>query len=171
MSLILLYTGNGKGKTTASLGLVVRAVGHGKSVSIIQFLKGNPKYGEIKGLSYLPGVEIIQSGSPNHVKKNKITNDDIKLAKKGLELALEKISSGKYDLVILDEINVAIYYDVLKLQDVLNILEKKHEKTTIILTGRYAPKEFYEIADMVSEVKEIKHHFQKGIIAQEGIEY
>ncbi|WP_286680673.1 cob(I)yrinic acid a,c-diamide adenosyltransferase [Tepidanaerobacter sp. EBM-49] len=170
--LVLVYTGNGKGKTTAALGLALRAVGHDEKVYIIQFMKGNEKYGEVQAVrKYLPNAELVQKGLDKFVKKGKPLEEDLKLAKEGIDLAKDVISSGEYDLVILDEINVAVDYGLIKEEDVLDLISIKPEHVTLVLTGRYAPEKILEAADMVSEVREIKHHYKQGIKAQPGIEY
>lgn len=170
--LILLYTGNGKGKTTASLGLAVRAIGHGEKVYMIQFMKGSESYGEVQAVrKYLPGFELIQKGLDKFVKKGNPTPEDLKLAGEGMDLARKVISEGKHDLVILDEINVAVDYGLVPEEDVLNLISLKPEHVTLVLTGRYASEKIMAKADMISEVKEIKHHYKKGISAQPGIEY
>lgn len=170
--LVLVYTGNGKGKTTASLGLALRAVGHGEKVYIIQFMKGNEKYGEVQAVRrYLPNVELVQKGLDAFVKKGQPSLQDIKMAEEGLSLAKKVISSGKYDLVILDELNVAVDYGLLTEEDILDAIALKPGYTTLVLTGRYASEKILEKADMISEVREIKHHYARGIPAQQGIEY
>nr|WP_162991142.1 cob(I)yrinic acid a,c-diamide adenosyltransferase [Biomaibacter acetigenes] len=170
--LILLYTGNGKGKTTASLGLAVRAIGHGEKVYMIQFMKGSESYGEVQAVrKYLPRFELIQKGLDKFVKKGNPTPEDLKLAGEGMDLARKVISEGKHDLVILDEINVAVDYGLVPEEDVLNLISLKPEHVTLVLTGRYASEKIMAKADMISEVKEIKHHYKKGIPAQPGIEY
>lgn len=170
--LVLVYTGNGKGKTTASLGLALRAVGHGEKVYIIQFMKGNEKYGEVQAVRrYLPNVELVQKGLDAFIKKGQPSLQDIKMAEEGLSLAKKVISSGKYDLVILDELNVAVDYGLLTEEDILDAIALKPGYTTLVLTGRYASEKILEKADMISEVREIKHHYLQGIPAQQGIEY
>lgn len=169
--LVLVYTGNGKGKTTAALGLALRAIGHGEKVYMIQFMKGNPDYGEVQATKYLPGFQLVQKGRDCFVKRGNPDPEDLELAKEGLELAREVIASDQYDLVILDEINVAVDYGLVREEDVLSLIDLKPERTTLVLTGRYATEKLMEKADMVSEVREIKHHYKKGIAAQPGIEY
>lgn len=170
--LVLVYTGDGKGKTTASLGLALRATGHGEKVYIIQFMKGDEKYGEVQAIrQYLPNVKLVQKGLDRFVKKGNPSSEDLKLAKEGLELAKSVITSEEYELVILDEINVAVDYGLIKEQDVLDLIASKPEPTTLVLTGRYASHKILEKADMISAVKEIKHHYKQGIPAQPGIEY
>lgn len=163
--LVLVYTGNGKGKTTASLGLALRAVGHGEKVYIIQFMKGNEKYGEVQAVRrYLPNVELVQKGLDAFIKKGQPSLQDIKMAEEGLSLAKKVISSGKYDLVILDELNVAVDYGLLTEEDILDAIALKPGYTTLVLTGRYASEKILEKADMISEVREIKHHYARGFL-------
>jgi cob(I)alamin adenosyltransferase len=170
--LILLYTGNGKGKTTASLGLAIRAIGHGEKVYMIQFMKGSESYGEVQAVrKYLPGFDLVQKGQDTFVKKGNPSPEDLRLAREGMDLARKVISEGKHDLVILDEINVAVDYGLVPEEDVLNLISLKPEHVTLVLTGRYASEKIMEKADMISEVKEIKHHYKKGIPGQPGIEY
>ncbi|ADL07844.1 cob(I)yrinic acid a,c-diamide adenosyltransferase [Thermosediminibacter oceani] len=169
--LVLVYTGNGKGKTTAAMGLALRAIGHGEKVYMIQFMKGNPDYGEVRATSYLPNFHLVQKGRDCFVKKGDPHPEDLRLAREGAELARQVIAGGEYDLVILDEINVAVDFGLVSEEDVLSLIDLKPEKTTLVLTGRYASEKLMEKADMVSEVREIKHHFKKGIGAQPGIEY
>jgi len=171
LGLIQIFTGDGKGKTTAALGEAIRAIGHRYKIVIIQFMKGQIRYGETEIPKYLPDFEIYQFGLPTFVKKGEPSPEDVRLAKQGLEFAKKALKSRNYDIVVLDEINVAVDYGLLPLSDVLEVLKNKAKNTEVILTGRYAPKEFIEIADLVSEIKEIKHPYQKGIQAREGIEY
>jgi cob(I)alamin adenosyltransferase len=170
--LVLVYTGNGKGKTTASLGLALRAAGHGEKVYIIQFMKGDEKYGEVKAIrQYLPNVELVQKGLDAFIKRGHPSSQDLKLAQEGLNLAKDVILSEEYDLIILDEVNVAVDYGLLAEQDVLDLIASKPSFTTLVLTGRYASENILQKADMISEVKEIKHHYNQGVAAQQGIEY
>jgi len=171
LGLVQVFTGDGKGKTTAALGEVVRAVGHKYKVIIIQFMKGQIRYGETELPKYLPNFELHQFGLPTFVKKGDPSPEDVRLAKEGLEFAERALSNGDYDIVVMDEITVAVDYGLLNVNDVLNVVKDKAKHTEVILTGRYAPKEFLEIADLVSEIKEIKHPYQKGIQAREGVEY
>jgi cob(I)alamin adenosyltransferase len=168
---IQVYTGEGKGKTTASLGQALRACGHGFKVLMIQFMKGSENYGELLSSESVPGLEIIQKGLPTFVKKGEPGEEDLRLASEGLELARQAVREGKYDILILDEINVAVDYGLIDVNDVIEILKAKPECMEIILTGRYAPEEFLKIADLVTEMKEIKHHFAGGIEMREGIEF
>lgn len=170
--LIQVYTGNGKGKTTAALGLALRAVGHNLKVIIIQFMKGSKNYGEFKAIKkYLPQIKIEQFGLTTFVNKNNPSKKDIELAQKGLKRARRAILSRVYDLVILDEINVTMDFNLISVEDVLQLIEEKPPNVELILTGRYVPEEIIEKADLVSEVKEIKHWFTKGVDTRKGIEY
>jgi cob(I)alamin adenosyltransferase len=169
--LIIVITGNGKGKTTSAFGQALRAVGQGYKVFILQFMKGR-EYGEfIAAERYLPNLTIRKSGLDSFVMRNNPAAIDIELAQKGLDAARKAIMSGKYDMVILDEINVAMDFKLIKLKDVIEIIKNKPPGLNLILTGRYAPKEIIKLADTVSEVQEIKHHYNAGIKDRAGIEY
>lgn len=165
---IQVYTGNGKGKTTAALGLTLRAICAGKKVFMGQFVKGM-KYSEVKAVEYLPNFRIEQYGK-NCFIYNDPTQDDVDRALKGLKRCEEIITSGEYDLVILDEINIALYYKLFTVEEVIEVLDKKPENTEIILTGRYAPQEIIDKADLVTEMLEIKHYYYKGVKVRKGIE-
>ncbi len=165
---IHLYTGNGKGKTTAALGLSLRAVCAGKKVYVGQFVKGM-KYSETKAEEYLPNFEMHQFGR-NCFIYNEPTEEDIEVARDGLERCKEMLSKGEHDIVVLDELNIALYYKLFPVVEVIEMLENKAPKVEVIITGRYAPEELIEIADLVTEMKEIKHYYQKGVKAREGIE-
>jgi cob(I)alamin adenosyltransferase len=170
--LIQIFTGNGKGKTTAALGQAIRAIGHGYKVLVIQFMKGDPGYGEIKAvLKNFNDLTIVQSGLPTFVKKGAPGVEDLRLAREGLDLAWQVILGAKYDLLILDEINVAMDYGLLEVDEVYNLLQKKPPVMGLILTGRYVPPKILELADMISEVHDIKHHYYHGVAAQPGVEY
>jgi len=169
--LIQVYTGNGKGKTTAALGLSLRAVGHGMKVLIIQFMKGNIRYGELESAKKLsPYLTIRQMGRETFVSKTDPDPEDIKLAREAFSFAKKVIKEKEYDMVILDEINVAIDYGLIPLPDLLHLLDTKPESIELILTGRNAKPEIMERADLVTEMVEHKHYYQKGIPAREGIE-
>jgi cob(I)alamin adenosyltransferase len=169
--MIQIYTGNGKGKTTAALGMALRAVGHGLKVIMIQFMKGNINYGELTASKHLPNFTIEQYGRPDFVNPENPNKEDIRLAKKGFRRAKAVITSSEFDIVILDEINVAVSFGLIQTNDVIEMIKQTPEKTELILTGRYMPEEFIEHADLISEIREIKHHFQKGIPSRKGIEY
>jgi cob(I)alamin adenosyltransferase len=166
---IHLYTGTGKGKTTAALGLALRATGAGKKVFIAQFVKGM-HYNEIDALKHLPDIELKQYGLKCFIV-NEPSKKDIDAARKGFEEVSEIIKNNKYDLVILDEICIAIYYSLLAITEILSLLKSKPKEMEIVMTGRYATTELIAIADLVTEMKEIKHYYQKGIDARKGIEY
>ncbi len=166
---IHLYTGNGKGKTTAALGLSIRAVGYGKSVFIAQFVKGM-NYSEIDAIKIIPKIELKQYGLDCFIK-NKPTQKDIEAAQIGWKETSNIIKQNSYDIVVLDEICIALYYHLIELSEVLTVLQQKPNAMEIILTGRYAPDELIEFADLVTEMKEIKHYFKQGIEARKGIEF
>jgi cob(I)alamin adenosyltransferase len=168
---VQVYTGNGKGKTTASLGLAVRAAGHGLKTVIIQFMKGWIDYGELKGVAMLsPLVTIHQAGRDTFVDRESPDPEDIRLAREGWELAKETILGGKADIVVLDEINCAVDFGLLPVGEVLDLLRRKPDGMEIVLTGRGAPEEIVAAADLVTEMREIKHYYAKGIDARMGVE-
>lgn len=166
---IQVYTGNGKGKTTAALGLAMRALCAGKKIFMGQFVKGM-KYSELKLVEYFDNLEIEQLGRGCFIY-DEPGAEDIKLAQEGLAKCKTILKEGQYDLVILDEINIALYFNLISVDEVLDILKNKAEHTEVVLTGRYAPEEIINIADLVTEMKEIKHYYTKGIEAREGIEF
>jgi len=171
LGLIQVYTGNGKGKTTASLGLALRAAGHGYKTVVIQFMKGKINYGELQAQKMLkPYLKIIQSGGPHFVSKANPSEQDIKMAHEGLETARRILSEGGYDIVILDEFNVAIDFGLITVKEALDLLEQKPQNVELIITGRYAKQEIMDKADLVTEMKEIKHYYYKGIEARNGVE-
>jgi cob(I)alamin adenosyltransferase len=169
--LIQVYTGNGKGKTTAALGVALRAVGHGLKVLVIQFMKGNINYGELESSKKLsPSLTIKQMGRETFVSRTNPDPVDIRLAQDGFDLAKRTIADEAYDIIILDEINVAVDYNLLPLSDLLRLLDTKPSGVELILTGRNARPEVLEKADLVTEMVEQKHYYDKGVPAREGIE-
>lgn len=167
-----VYTGNGKGKTTASLGLAVRAIGHGHKVFILQFMKGSDNYGELEtARKYLPNLTIEQYGLQTFVSKENPSREDIGEAQKGYRRALEVVSGGDYHLVILDEINVALDYSLISLDQVMKIIESRPPHVELVFTGRYAHERILEAADLVTEMSLVKHPFYQGVEAREGVEY
>lgn len=169
--LVLVYTGDGKGKTTAAMGLVLRAVGHDQKAMVIQFLKGRQS-GELTALQrWLPQVDVQRFGRDVFVNPDSPADEDVALAAEAMQLAEQATSSGQYDLVVLDELNVANDYGLVREADVLAMLRNRHPQVTVVLTGRGASAAIRDAADMVSEVKEIKHHWRQGIVAQPGIEF
>jgi cob(I)alamin adenosyltransferase len=168
---VQVYTGDGKGKTTAALGLAMRAVGHGLSVYMLQFMKGSPNYGELASAAMLPGLTIVQSGRDEFVDRSNPAQVDMDLAARGLEKGRAAVMGGEYDIVILDEANVALDFGLISLEDVLDIIARRPPHVELILTGRSAHPEVVKAADLVSEVLNIRHHYDAGIEAREGIEY
>lgn len=172
--LVLINTGDGKGKTTAALGTVLRAVGYGHHVLIVQFIKGSWTYGEMKSIKRLePEVEFHRMGKGfvGIIDDNLPREAHEQAAKEALEFAIEKMKSGDYQLVLLDEIFVAVMLNLLTVADLHRVLDVRPRHTTLILTGRGAPAEILERGDTVTEMKEIKHAFQRGILAQRGVDY
>jgi cob(I)alamin adenosyltransferase len=167
---IHVYTGNGKGKTTAAIGLGIRAIGEGLKVVMIQFMKGR-RYSELDALRYIKNFTVVQFGRDEFVSKKKPEQIDIDLARKGLLYAKDIIQKGGCDLVILDEINVAVDFNLISLKDVIELLENKPESLELVLTGRYASPEIIKQADIVSEILEIKHPYQKGVQSRKGIDW
>jgi len=174
LGLIQVYTGTGKGKTTAAIGAGIRAVGQGLRVHMIQFLKGGdnfPPYGEVLALEQIPQFTLEQFGPDHFVNPHAISDDDREIVRRGLQRAREILHSGNYDIVILDEINVVLQFGIVELETVLDLLDRRANGTEVILTGRGASKELIDHADLVSQIQEIKHPFTKGIKARIGIEY
>lgn len=165
---IQVYTGNGKGKTTAALGITLRAVCAGYKVFFGQFMKGQD-YSEKKAVQLLPGLTMEQFGGACFINGNP-TEKDIADAKAGLERMREVLTSGQYDLVVFDEINTALFFKLISVEEVMEVLDLAPEKTEVILTGRYAPQEIIDRADLCTEMKEIKHYYKAGVDARVGIE-
>jgi len=166
---VQVYTGNGKGKTTAALGLALRAAGAGKMVFIAQFLKGSPS-SELKSIARLaPEITLKHYGRKNFILSTPDPRD-IARARKGLEEVKNALSSGKYDLLILDEINLALHLKLISLKDLLSLMDLKPDNLEMVLTGRYAHPRVLARADLVTEMKEIKHYYTRGISARKGIE-
>ena len=172
--IIIVYTGKGKGKTTAALGIVLRAVGHGYKVGMIQFIKGEWYYGELTSSKRLePEFELIAAGRGfvGIIDDDHPIEDHQKAAKDAIEVAKQKIASGNYDIMILDEINYAAKLNLISQQDILDIIDAKPEKTSLVLTGNYVPEAIMAAADLVTEMREIKHPYQRGIKAKKGIDF
>jgi cob(I)alamin adenosyltransferase len=168
--LIQVYTGDGKGKTTAALGLALRAAGRNMKVLIVQFMK-KWDYGELHSIELIPNITLKTFGTKDFVYKGKAKKVDYEKAQKAFSFAMEGIQSGNYDIVIFDELNMALYYELLDLKEVAEKLKRKPDEVEVVITGRRAPQEIIEIADLVTEMKEVKHPYQKGIEARRGIEY
>ena len=168
--LIQVYTGNGKGKTTAALGLALRAVGHGMKVLMVQFMKGN-QYGELESAKRLsPYLTLKQVGRETFISKPNPDPKDLQLAQKGFSIAKKAIQNKEYDIVILDEINLAIDYGLIPLNDVLQLVDSRPETVELVLTGRYVNAEILKRADLVTEMVDRKHYYEKGTPARKGIE-
>jgi cob(I)alamin adenosyltransferase len=167
---VQVYTGNGKGKTTASLGLALRAVGRGLKVCVFQFIKGGGRYGEHLAAEKLaPLLTIIQTGRPGWVNTKDIT-EDRRAAQEAFFQAQELLTSGEFDLFICDEINGAVGFGLIDVEQVLDLISRKPEKTELVLTGRNADERVIEAADLVTEMREIKHYYKAGVPARTGIE-
>ena len=172
--LVIVYTGGGKGKTSAALGLVLRAVGYNHKVCMVQFVKGSWHYGELDSAKRLaPEFELITAGKGfvGILDDKSPREEHVKAANDTLAISREKIMSGKFDIVILDEINYAIQLELLKLGDVIDMIKSKPVELDLVLTGNHAAKEVIELADLVTEMKEIKHPFKSGIKAKKGIDF
>ncbi len=168
--LVQIYTGNGKGKTTASLGLAFRAAGHDFQVYVMQFMKGQTIYGELETAKRLgPNITIEQVGREVFVSRNPDPKD-LKLAAEAFEKARKLVTSGDYDLVILDELNCVVDYGLVSVEDVKDLIRRKAPHTELVMTGRGAHPEIIELADLVTEMREVKHYFNAGQPARKGIE-
>lgn len=167
----MVYTGNGKGKTTAALGLALRAVGHQRRVLMIQFMKSGDGYGECVAARMLPGFEIASYGLASFVDRDCPDPDSLRQAGEGLARARQALTSGGWDLVILDELNVALDFGLVSLEAVLGLLDARPPGVDLVLTGRGAHPAVLERADLVSEVVEVKHHYRQGVPARRGIEF
>ena len=166
---VQVYTGNGKGKTTAAYGVAVRAIGAGMKVCLVQFIKGlySSEFETFKRLK--DSIDVLQYGDGNFIF-NQPTEKDISNAKKGLDKLKSIISSNKYQVIILDEINMAVYLKIITVEEIIDIIANKPINVELILTGRYAHPKIIEMADLVTEMNEIKHYYKKGIVARVGIE-
>lgn len=172
--LVIVYTGKGKGKTTAALGMALRAIGHNYKICMIQFIKGSWHYGEMSSSKKLePEFELTAVGKGFVGILDDKTPKEIhqKIAKEAIEIAKEKIISEKYNIIILDEINYAVNLGLVELADVLDLIKNKPQGITLVLTGNHVKQEIVDAADLVTEMKEIKHPFQRGIRAKKGIDF
>ncbi len=169
--LLMIFTGNGKGKTTAAIGLSVRAAGHGMRTCFIQFIKGSWHYGEMDALKRLSDLIDLEVMGRGFTWKSDDLEKDKKEAKNAWEHAKKVILSCDYDIVVLDEFTYAINYSMVDLEDVVEALKKRPQRLHVVVTGRDAPDELIQIADLVTEMKEVKHPFKAGIKAQKGIEF
>lgn len=172
--LIIVYTGNGKGKTTAALGLALRAIGYGMKVAMIQFIKGSWYYGELKSVSRLePEFELVTTGKGfvGIIDDRFDKQEHVDAAKHALNISREKISSNLYDIIILDEINYAVKLGLIDVNDVIELVRSKPKRVTLVLTGNYADERIIELADLVTEMREVKHPYRHGIKAKRGIDF
>jgi cob(I)alamin adenosyltransferase len=169
--MVQVFTGDGRGKTSAALGTVLRAVGQGLRVFIVFFMKGNYPFGEQKALSNLPNVTMAVFGSPSFVDPKNVRDEDKEEARKALAAAREAMLSGKYDLVVLDEVNIATAWGLIGVNEVVELIYDRPEAVELILTGRYADPEVNKLADLVTEMLDIKHPYEKGVQARQGFEY
>ncbi|MBN1691492.1 MAG: cob(I)yrinic acid a,c-diamide adenosyltransferase [Dehalococcoidia bacterium] len=168
---VQVYTGNCKGKTTAALGLAFRAMGHGLKTYIGQFMKGQ-QYGELEAAKLVkPYITIEQYGKEGFIHvKNPPEPEDVRMAQEGLAKAWLAMTSGNYDILVFDEIITAHYFHLISLDEMLKIARNKPDNVEVVLTGRYAPRELIDAADLVTEMTEIKHYYQQGVNARDGIE-
>lgn len=165
-----VYTGDGKGKTTAALGLVVRAAGHGLNSYIGQFMKGR-HYGELTALGADPHVTIEQYGDLSCIRREEVTQQHRTQAIQGIARARDAMLSRRFDIVVLDEINVAVWFGLLTVTQVLELLDQRPDGVELVLTGRRAPPELLEAADLVTEMRLVRHYYDRGVGAREGIEF
>ncbi|HZT34526.1 MAG TPA: cob(I)yrinic acid a,c-diamide adenosyltransferase [Nitrososphaera sp.] len=171
---VIVYTGKGKGKTTAALGIVLRAVGHGHKVGMIQFIKGEWYYGELTSSKRLePEFEMIAAGKGfvGIIDDDHPIEEHQKAAREAVGLVREKLASGTYDVMILDEVNYAVKLNLVTVDDVLGIIAAKPDRTALVLTGNHAHEKVVEAADLVTEMREVKHPYQKGIKARKGVDF
>lgn len=167
---VQVYTGDGKGKTTASLGLIIRALGQGLRPAVLQFMKSDPTWGEIVTLTRL-GVPVVQCGLDHWVHVGKVTAEDRAAAAEGLARGRALVESGDYDLVVLDELCTALYFELVDLDEVLALLAARPPAVELVVTGRGAPEALIAAADLVTEMRPLKHYYEAGVKARPGIEY
>ncbi|MFH0958898.1 MAG: cob(I)yrinic acid a,c-diamide adenosyltransferase [Pseudomonadota bacterium] len=170
-SLVILNTGHGKGKTTAALGQAFRALGHGFKVCFLQFIKGSWKYGELEAAKRFEDLMEIHALGKGFTWQSENLNEDIQLARNAWDFAKQAIRSGKFKMVVLDELTYLITYGMVPEEDILNTLRNRPPELHIVITGRDASPGLIELADLVTEMKEIKHPFQNGVKGQKGIEF
>ncbi len=169
--LVQVFTGEGKGKTTAALGAVIRALGHGLRVYIVYFMKGDYPYGERNILPKLPNVTVASFGSLEFVDPANVKPEEKEQAKQALAAAREVMLNGNYDLIVLDEVNLAVAWKLIELDEVVRLINDKPQNVELILTGRLADTKLVQLADLVTEMLKIKHPYDMGITARKGIEY
>jgi cob(I)alamin adenosyltransferase len=169
--LVEVFTGDGKGKTTAALGVALRASGRGLKVFIVYFMKGNFPYGEQEALSQLTNIKFAKFGQLNFVDPNNVTQAEKDEAQKALDTARRTILGNNYDIVILDEINVAVAWKLIDIDEVIKLIREKPNEVELILTGRYADDRLIDLADLVTNMTKVKHPYDKGILSRKGIDY
>ncbi|MFC1918568.1 cob(I)yrinic acid a,c-diamide adenosyltransferase [Chloroflexota bacterium] len=169
--LVQVFTGQGKGKTSAALGVVLRALGHGFRVCIVVFMKGDYPYGEWDALARLPGVNVARFGFRDFTDPAALKPEEIEQANRAMAAAREAVLDGNYDLVVLDEVNVAIAFKLVELNEVVRLIQDKPSNVELILTGRHADARLVLMADLVTECLKIKHPYDKGIMARSGIDF
>jgi len=167
LGLVQVYTGEGKGKTTAALGMALRACGHGCRVLVIQFLKTDGTYGENRVWKQVPGLEIVPAGRSCLVFED-ATPEDREYALRGLRRAADAMRQGTHDMVVLDEVNVACKLELLRPQEVMDAVEKRKKGVEVVMTGRCAPPEFLAMADLITEMKPVRHYYEKGVMSRRG---
>jgi cob(I)alamin adenosyltransferase len=169
--LVQIFTGDGKGKTSAALGIVLRALGHGLRVYFVFFMKGDYPYGERNILSQLPNVTMASFGSGKFINPADIKPEETEQARQALAAAREAMLSGNYDLVVLDEVNLAVAWKLVELNEMIQLVKDKPQNVELILTGRQADTELIKLADLVTEMVKIKHPYDEGVRARKGIDY
>lgn len=169
--LVQVYSGNGKGKTSAAFGAALRAVGRGMKVHIIQFIKGGFDYGELYSVKNLPNLKLTAFGRGRFITEPQPPKEDLQIAREGFEFAKKIVNNGECDMVVLDEINVVMHLRMISIEDVVKLIKNKPNHVELILTGRNAPAQVIEVADLVTEMKEIKHPYAQGNPPRKGIEY
>ncbi len=165
-----VYCGEGKGKTTAALGLILRALGAELSVAMVQFMKGYP-YSEVSVLKNLPGFELVQTGRPDYIYKGMETSVDLSEAARGMERAKFFVMESPRDLVVLDEISVAVDYGLVREKDLLDLIDGRADGVELVLTGRYPTQAVMDRADYISEILCLRHPYEKGVLSREGIDH
>jgi cob(I)alamin adenosyltransferase len=168
--LVQVYTGDGKGKTTAALGLAMRAVGHGYKVLIVQFMKTGEPYGESRSFSHLPGLELRSFARSCLIDADHPEPEDFRLAQQALDFAWERVMSKEHDVVILDEVSIAVKWGLIDPAEVVRLVNERPPGVEMVLTGRYAPPEFLDMADLITEMRNVRHPYQKGVLSRQGID-
>ncbi|MHA1972411.1 MAG: cob(I)yrinic acid a,c-diamide adenosyltransferase [Candidatus Hodarchaeales archaeon] len=171
LGLVHVISGNGKGKTTSALGLALRAAGHGYNILIIQFMKKGWDYGELKSIELLPNIQILQYGTPEFVNKDNPKDIDLREARKGMDRAWQALQEDKWNIIILDEINVVIDFGLIDVKELVKYVKAKPKKIELVLTGRGAAINIIKLADYYTEICEHKHPYQKRILARKGVEF